>query len=125
MVRSVLKERRREPRRIPASDEPLSRMRLRGGREFAVIDISNGGALVEGTTRLLPGTHADVHVVTTEGRTLVRSRIVRAIVTHVDAAVITYRAAIVFEQTIDTAPQSVPADFDLGQQLSAERMQKV
>ena len=69
--------------------------------------------------RLLPGIHVDVHVVTKEGRTLIRSRIVRAFVTHVEAVLIKYRAAMAFEQTIDTAPQSVPGDFDLGQQLTA------
>ena len=46
-------------------------MRLRAGRELVVIDLSNGGALVEGATRLLPGTHVDVHVITRDGRTLV------------------------------------------------------
>ena len=59
-------------------EEPLSRVRLRAGRELQVVDVSVAGALLEGTARLLPGTHVDVHMVTRDGRVLVRSRVVRA-----------------------------------------------
>lgn len=97
-------ERRRSSRRTPAADEPLARVRLRAGRHLAVIDVSNGGALVEGEARLLPGRHADVHVVTGEGRLLVRSRIVRAFVVHLEAERILYRGALAFDRTLDTAP---------------------
>ena len=41
-------ERRRAVRRVPHPDETLSRVRLRTGRELAVVDISSSGALVEG-----------------------------------------------------------------------------
>jgi hypothetical protein len=50
---------------------------------------------------LLPGTHVDVHVVTGEGRTLVRSRVVGAYVCHLEADAIRYHGAIAFERTID------------------------
>jgi hypothetical protein len=94
-------ERRGTPRRAPADDEPVSRVRLRAGRELTVVDVSSGGALVEGPARLLPGTHVDVHIVTKEGRTLVRSRVVRAHVHYLDAAVVRYRGGIAFERSID------------------------
>jgi hypothetical protein len=68
-------ERRRTGRRVPAAGEPISRVRLRTGREMLVVDVGDAGALVEGTARLLRGTHFDVHVVTVEGRVLVRSRV--------------------------------------------------
>jgi hypothetical protein len=71
-------ERRTALRRTPSSTETLARVRLRTGRELAVVDIGDTGALLEGTSRLLPGTHVEVHVVTREGRTLVRSRVTRA-----------------------------------------------
>ena len=74
----MILERRTTARRTPAPEETLARLRLRTGRELAVVDIGDAGALVEGTTRLLPGTHVEVHVVTREGRTLVRSRVTRA-----------------------------------------------
>jgi len=96
-------ERRRASRRAPAVDEPLARVRLRAGRELVVVDVSNAGALVEGMVRLLPGTHVDVHVVTQEGRTLVRSRVVRAYVCRVEADAMRYRGALAFDRAIDTA----------------------
>src|SRR5688572_32464584 len=96
-------ERRLAPRRRPADDESLARARLRAGRELTVVDLSNRGALIEGTARLLPGTHVDVHLVTRDGRTLVRSRVVRAYVHHLDAGLVRYRGAIAFEHAIDTS----------------------
>jgi hypothetical protein len=105
-------ERRRSPRRIPARDESLGRVRLRTGRELDVVDLSNTGALVEGTARLLPNTHLDVHLVTRAGRVLVRCRVVRAAVCHLEADVIRYRSALAFERAIDTsAGYCLPGDF--------------
>jgi len=95
-------ERRRAPRRDPGAGEPLARVRLRAGRELRVIDVSNSGALVEGEARLLPGTHVDVHVVTRDGRVLVRSRVVRAYVCCVVADSVRYRGALAFERAVDT-----------------------
>jgi len=80
---------------------------LRTGRELAVVDIGDAGALVEGTVRLLPGTHVEVHVVTREGRTLVRSRVTRAWVFAMAADILQYRAALVFDARVNTAPSWV------------------
>ena len=96
-------DRRRRPRRVPGVDEPLSRLRLRTGWELRVLDLSNNGALVEGAARLLPGTHVDVHVVTRDGRVLVRSRVMRAYVCQVLADAVQYRGAFMFERDVDTA----------------------
>lgn len=101
-------ERRRAIRRAPAADEPLSRMRLRAARELVVINVSSSGALVESAARLLPGTHVDVHIVTSEGRTLVRSRVTRAYVSHLEADTIRYRGAIAFERNVDTGFVGIP-----------------
>jgi hypothetical protein len=96
-------ERRRTPRRIVAGDEPLSQVRLRAGRQLTVIDISDTGLMAEGEMRLLPGTHVDVHLVTCDGRLLVRSRVVRAFVSQLSASTIRYRGALVFERPVRTA----------------------
>ena len=96
-------ERRRMVRRVPSAGEPLSRARLRIGRELAVLDVSNNGILVESVTRLLPGTHVDVHIVTRDGRVLVRSHVVRAFVTEVTADVVRYRVALAFDRVIDSS----------------------
>ena len=104
MLRSErVAERRRTARRIVTSDEPLSQVRLRAGRQLAVIDISDLGLLAEGEMRLLPGTHVDVHLVTCEGRLLIRSRVVRAAVCHLSASTIRYRGALAFERAVPTA----------------------
>lgn len=95
-------ERRGIERRAPSPDEPISRVRLRTGRELSVVDLSNSGALVEGA-RLLPGTHVDVHVTTREGRVLVRSRVVRAYVADLLSNAVRYRGALAFERPIDTS----------------------
>ena len=103
----MIVERRTAARRTPAPDETLTRLRLRTGRELAVVEIGDAGALVEGTARLLPGTHVEVHVVTREGRTLVRSRVTRAWVFAVAADILQYRAALVFDARVNTAPSWV------------------
>jgi hypothetical protein len=82
----------------------LSRVRLRAGRELAVINVSFSGALVEGTTRLLPGTHVDVHLTASQGRVLVRARVVRCAVWAVTAEVIQYRGALAFSASVDLPP---------------------
>lgn len=103
-------ERRAAPRRVPGRLEPLARLRLRAGREVEVLNLSDVGALVEGHVRLLPGTHVEVHVVASSGRILARTRVVRALVSAIDAGGVRYRTALAFEQRIDTSPDgySVP-----------------
>lgn len=95
-------ERRAAERRAPDHSEPLSQVRLRGGRELSVLDVSDLGLLVEGA-RLLPGTHVDVHVTTREGRVLVRSRVVRAQVAGLQANAVRYRGVLAFDRSVDTS----------------------
>jgi hypothetical protein len=94
-------------------------MRLRAGRDLAVLDVSDAGALVEGTTRLLPGTRVDVHVVTGAGRVLVRSRVVRAFVQSVDVDGVMYRSGLAFEQRVDTSATVLPTLDLADERLSA------
>jgi hypothetical protein len=108
---------------MPSADEPLSRVRLRAGRELTAIDISDTGLLAEGEMRLLPGTHVDVHLVTRDGRLLVRSRVVRAYVCHLAANQIRYRGALAFETPVQTAeigyPLPAASETPIGAQGSA------
>lgn len=69
-----------------------------------VIDLSAFGALVEGTTRLLPGTNVDVHVTGVQGRVLVRARVVRCAVCAVTPDVIRYRGALAFAAEFELPP---------------------
>jgi hypothetical protein len=97
-------ERRRTNRRVPVCTEASSRVRLRAGRELAVINVSPWGALVEGATRLLPGTNVDVHVTAAQGRVLVRARVIRCAVWTVGADVVVYRGALAFSAHVDLPP---------------------
>jgi hypothetical protein len=95
-------ERRVAGRRVPQAGEPLARVRLRTGRDLEVCDVSDGGVLVDGQARLLPGTHVDVHVVSPTGRVLVRCRVVRSVVSRLDGVGVCYRSALAFQQPVDT-----------------------
>jgi hypothetical protein len=96
-------ERRRQPRRTPDGGEPLARIRLRIGGELSVLDVSGWGVLVEGGLRLAPGARVDAHVMTRDGRLLVRSRVVRAYVSIVRADAVVYRGALQFDHVVDTS----------------------
>jgi hypothetical protein len=103
---------------VPRPDETLSRVRLRTGRELTVINISVSGALLEGATRLLPGTRAEVHVVTRHGRVLVRTRVVRSLVWRLEPDVVWFRTALAFDTDVDieahgdrTEGNPVPGEF--------------
>ena len=97
-------DRRHGNRWIPSATDPLSRVRLRLGRELSVIDVSTSGALVQGPTRLLPGTHVDVHVTASQGRVLARARVVRCVVWAVTADVVQYRGALAFNTPVELQP---------------------
>ena len=94
-------ERRRAPRREVTTGEPLAAARLRTGGHLLVVNASSYGVLAETPERLLPGRHLDVHVVSSEGRVLVRSRVARTFVCHVSADVIRYSAALAFDRVLD------------------------
>jgi hypothetical protein len=95
-------ERRLAARRDPNAGESLSRVRLRLGSELVVLNVCDAGLLVEGVARLAPGGRVDVHVVTRTGRVLVRATVARATVSAVRADAIQYRAALMFDQPLDT-----------------------
>ena len=96
-------ERRGMARRVPAAGEGISRVRLRLGPDLAVLDVSDSGIHVEGHARLVPGGRVDVHVVTRSGRVLMRSTVLRAEVSDVRPDLLRYRAALSFDQPLDTA----------------------
>src|SRR4051812_25700433 len=94
-------DRRSASRRVVGVDEPLCRARLRTGGQLLVLDACAWGVLAETTERLLPGRHLDVHVVSVQGRVLVRSRVARTFVARLEADAVHYRAALSFDRAID------------------------
>ena len=105
--RRVTSERRRAVRRVPGVSDPLSRARLRTGPELVVTEISDVGASVRTTARLLPGTHVDVHLVTLGGRVLRRARVARAAVRAIDSAGIAFQVALAFDSPVDSSARRV------------------
>jgi hypothetical protein len=63
-----------------------------------VIDVSAGGALIETSHRLLPGTVVELHVERQTEQTRVRGRVLRCAVVRVRPTWVCYRGAIGFER---------------------------
>ena len=108
-------DRRRARRRRTIHDHGIVSARVRPGREVSLLDVSAGGALVETTYRLLPGSSIELHVATTERRTLMRGGVLRSAVVGVRAAGMCYRSAIGFNLQLswfvegETGGYGVPA----------------
>lgn len=91
-------ERRRSPRRS-ATELPWNAARLRPGRDVALVNLGEGGALVEAGTRLLPGARVVLQLLGPEGALALRGRVVRCEVTALDPARgVRYRGAVSFEE---------------------------
>ena len=77
--------------------------RLRPGPPIVIVNLSRGGALVEGRLRPRPGTRCELELSALEGLVRVTVRVVRCFVARVDPAEVRYRAALMFE-TLVAAP---------------------
>jgi PilZ domain-containing protein len=98
MRRSIAKERRRE-RRTPARN---MQARVRPGHRLVIIDLSAGGALVEGGKPLRPGSHIELHLESERWRRLFPALVLRCVVAAIDPeAGVTYRAALAFDEVSD------------------------
>ena len=91
-------DRRQTRRHLTADEHGVVSTRVRPGHRAKVIDISAGGALVETTHRLLPGTSVELHVETRSHQTNVRGRVLRCAVVLVRPSWVCYRGAIGFDR---------------------------
>jgi hypothetical protein len=91
----VKEDRRLAPR---STHHDIVNARVRPGRQVAVVDISSGGALIETSHRLLPGTSVELHVEQLERSVTVRGRVLRCAVARVQATSLSYRGAIAFDR---------------------------
>jgi hypothetical protein len=71
---------------------------VRPGHVVLVIDVSVGGASIEISHRLLPGSIVDLRLTTTQDQATVRGRVLRCAVTCVQATAMRYAAAIGFDR---------------------------
>lgn len=98
---------RRRSTRWPVEAIRWTSVRLRPGREAALINLCERGALVEGSARLHPGAHVVLHLVGPAPSSSIKGTIVRCHVSSLcGRAGIRYRGAISFDTAIDV--QSVP-----------------
>ena len=93
-------DRRRDRRRRTIHDHGIVSARVRPGREASLLDVSAGGALVETTYRLLPGSPIELHVATSARRASVRGGVLRSAVVGVRATGMCYRSAIGFDHLL-------------------------
>jgi hypothetical protein len=99
-------DRRRHHRQQPGEHGIVS-ARVRPGHSATVLDLSDEGALIELTNRLLPGAGVDLQLGTADRVTTIHGRVVRCAVIHVRPSSISYRAAIVFEYPVPTRDRGV------------------
>jgi hypothetical protein len=87
-----------------------------------VVNISSSGAFLEGLTRLLPNTHTDIHIVTRQGRVLVRARVVRSVVWRLERDLVCYRTALAFDTAVDieAGPAASERSEPMGYPVPAE-----
>ena len=92
---------RRGSRRLDALEEHrILNASVRPGQKARVIDVSAGGALIETSERLLPGTAVELQLETRTERTSVRGQVLRCAVIRLRPTWVCYRGAIVFDRDL-------------------------
>jgi hypothetical protein len=93
-----MSDRRLTRRHADGDGHGIVATRVRPGHRAKLIDVSAGGALIETTHRLLPGTSIELHVETRSHRTNVRGRVLRCAIVFVRPSWVCYRGAIGFDR---------------------------
>lgn len=91
-------DRRGERRFETFEDHRIVSACVRPGHRARLIDVSAGGALIETSHRLLPGSPVELQVETGSGRASVRGRVLRCAVVRVRPTWVCYRGAIAFDR---------------------------
>jgi hypothetical protein len=105
---------RRQTRRLRQINEHgIVSARVRPGQRARLIDVSAGGALIETSQRLLPGTSVELQVDTSSRHTSIRGRVLRCAVVRVRPSFVCYEGAIAFDHHlpwfVDEAGYEVPS----------------
>ena len=84
---------------------------VRPGRDVHVLDLSRGGALIEGRARLAPNSRIELRL-NAQGQVIhLSGRVVRCYVSALNESVVSYQAGVAFEQHLDPS-QLVLASSD-------------
>ena len=97
-MRQGMSDRRLTRRHADSDAHEIVSTRVRPGHRAKLIDVSAGGALIETTHRLLPGSSIELHVETRSHRTNVRGRVLRCAIVLVRPSWVCYRGAIGFDR---------------------------
>lgn len=106
--REVPLERRRFERFLVDSWFPDLVMRVRPGLPVSVREVSSGGCVIDTNRSLLPGARVELAVTSNSGRRVVRGRVMRCHVGKISASVVTFAAAVQFDDAVDWN-QLIPA----------------
>lgn len=102
-------DRRAHPRRARTSTRWCAAVLVRPGREACLLDISEGGALIEIGTPLRPGTHIQLQLSAHEGRLGIRGRVMRCYVASITGdAGVRYHGAIAFDVRLSSLATPEP-----------------
>ena len=92
---------RRGSRRLDALEEHrIVSASVRPGERARVIDVSAGGALIETSQRLLPGTPVELQLERRTERASVRGQVLRCAVVRLRPTWVCYRGAIAFDRDL-------------------------
>lgn len=93
---------RRGEARFPPPDHNAARATLRPGCVVSLVDVSSGGALVEGPRPMRPGTRVHLQVTTAAKTFSIEAQVLRCTVWILDPIDgVRYRGALRFEQRIE------------------------
>lgn len=120
-MESPVTERRRHPR-VPAGEASWRAVRLRTGDPLSLINVGPGGALVESTRRLLPGTRVALQVNMDDGTVTVRAEVTRCCVCALWCNAVTYRGALAFVEEIEDVAVSALGVDGVESSMFAERL---
>jgi len=104
---------RRSSPRSGVEQHGIVSARVRPGHRVAIIDVSAGGALIEGANRLLPGATVDFQVETARRRTTLRGRVLRCAVVRLRSSSVGYRAAIAFDDQLGAFIDDRPIEYEI------------
>jgi hypothetical protein len=99
-METVVTDRRRARRRRTVEEHGIVSARVRPGHEVDLIDVSAGGALVEGMRRLSPGALIELYLAAGERCASVRGRVLRCAVVRLKPTAVSYRGAIGFDRDL-------------------------
>ena len=99
-------------RRQGVSDHGIVSARVWPGCDALLLDVSAGGALIETSSRLLPGAQIELHFATPDRRMAVRGDVVRCAVVRIRISGVCYRGAIVFDRLLAWFVDDIESDIE-------------